>query len=148
GGRSSPAQPQRPREDGERAKRTWRAVSGTFLSLRSATPARLAEPGVADRRASSRRDSRDIAVLRGVPSLTVEKAEPPVTMPFRNVLSAVRDRIFLSGTIDAVDDLSPTLRKIGIVGPQLQDLDHRPGQQIRLHVQDILIRATWARPRD
>jgi NADPH-dependent ferric siderophore reductase len=58
---------------------------------------------------------------------------------------SVLDRFLLSGTVDAVEDLTRGARRIRIVGQSLRDLAWTPGQHIRLLVGDLRAPANWIR---
>lgn len=63
----------------------------------------------------------------------------------QRVAPRLLDRFFVHGTVDAVEDLTPRLRRIRIVGPELRDLDWTPGQHIRLLVGDLGSAQNWLR---
>lgn len=47
---------------------------------------------------------------------------------------SVLDRFFLHGTVDAITDVTPRVRRIRIAGESLRDRTWAPGQHIRLRV--------------
>ncbi|WP_405937239.1 siderophore-interacting protein [Streptomyces sp. NBC_00726] len=65
--------------------------------------------------------------------------------PLRSALNVVRDRMFLTGTVRSVEHLTPTMRHVTIEGRQLVGLDHTPGRQVRVHVNDLFTPSTWTR---
>lgn len=64
------------------------------------------------------------------------------------LLNAVRDAMFLSGTVSAVDQPTPTMRRIQLGGPRLKGLSWTPGQHIRLQVAGFRESVVRLRPRD
>jgi NADPH-dependent ferric siderophore reductase len=64
------------------------------------------------------------------------------------LLNAVRDAMFLSGTVSIVDQPTPTMRRIQLRGPRLKGLPWTPGQHIRLQVTGIRESVVRLRPRD
>lgn len=66
-------------------------------------------------------------------------------MPCGAYPMSVLDRFLLSGTVDAVKDLTRGARRIRIVGQSLRDLAWTPGQHIRLLVGDLRAPANWIR---
>lgn len=63
------------------------------------------------------------------------------TTPARRVL----ELFFLHGTIDAVEDITPRMRRIRITGESLRGLTWTPGQHIRLRVGNFGAPQTWMR---
>jgi NADPH-dependent ferric siderophore reductase len=63
------------------------------------------------------------------------------TPPTQRVL----DRFFLHGTVDAVEDITPRMRRIRIIGESLRGLTWVPGQHIRLRVGNLSGPQTWIR---
>jgi NADPH-dependent ferric siderophore reductase len=66
------------------------------------------------------------------------------TMPTTPV-QRVLDRLFLHGTVDAIEDVTPRMRRIRITGESLRDLTWTPGQHIRLRVGFRDSPQTWIR---
>ena len=64
------------------------------------------------------------------------------------LLNAVRDALFLSGTVTVVDQPTPTMRRIQVRGPRLRGLTWTPGQHIRLQVAGFRESVMRIRPRD
>lgn len=64
------------------------------------------------------------------------------------LLNAVRDAMFLSGTVSVIDQPTPTMRRIQLRGPRLEGLTWTPGQHIRLQVTGFRESVARLRPRD
>jgi NADPH-dependent ferric siderophore reductase len=64
------------------------------------------------------------------------------------LLNAVRDAMFLSGTVGVVDQPTPSMRRIQLRGPRLEGLTWTPGQHIRLQVSGFRESVVRRRPRD
>ena len=64
------------------------------------------------------------------------------------LLNAVRDALFLSGTVTVVDQPTPTMRRIQLRGPRLKGLTWTPGQHVRLQVTGFRESVVRLRPRD
>jgi NADPH-dependent ferric siderophore reductase len=64
------------------------------------------------------------------------------------LLNAVRDAMFLSGTVTIVDQPTPTMRRIQLRGPRLKGLTWTPGQHVRLQVTGFRESMVRLRPRD
>jgi NADPH-dependent ferric siderophore reductase len=64
------------------------------------------------------------------------------------LLNAVRDAMFLSGTVSVIDQPTPTMRRIQLRGPRLEGLTWTPGQHIRLQVAGFRASVVRLRPRD
>jgi NADPH-dependent ferric siderophore reductase len=52
----------------------------------------------------------------------------------RRPVSSLVDRFLLPGTVDQVEDLTPRIRRIRIVGKPLGDLNYQEGQHVRVQV--------------
>ncbi len=50
----------------------------------------------------------------------------------------LRDAVFLSATVNEVEELRPRMRRIRFSGPRLQELRWTPGQHVRLQVASLL----------
>lgn len=68
----------------------------------------------------------------------------PVSAPAR----FLRERLFLSARITGIEQLTPHLRRIRIGGPRLRGLAWKPGQQVRVHVADLVAAIRRMRPHD
>lgn len=64
------------------------------------------------------------------------------------LLNAVRDAMFLSGTVGAVDHPTPTMRRVELRGPRLRGLTWAPGQHVRVQVAGFRESVVRLRPRD
>ncbi|KAA0098586.1 siderophore-interacting protein [Mycolicibacterium sp. P1-18] len=64
------------------------------------------------------------------------------------LLTAVRDAMFLSGTVGVVDQPTPTMRRIQLRGPRLKGLTWTPGQHVRVQVTGFRESMVRLRPRD
>jgi NADPH-dependent ferric siderophore reductase len=62
-----------------------------------------------------------------------------VTSPGRLLLG----RLFNVGAIEDVEQVTPRMRRVRMSGTAIKGLGWRPGQQVRLHVNDILAARTW-----
>ncbi len=60
----------------------------------------------------------------------------------------VRDRLFLTGAVTEVSDLTPRMRRVRIAGPRLLGLSWTPGQHVRLQVVDIATALRRLSPQD
>jgi NADPH-dependent ferric siderophore reductase len=60
----------------------------------------------------------------------------------------VLDAISVTGTVTEIEPVAAHLRQIRIEGDDVARLDWAPGQQVRVHVADLLDPHNWRRPRD
>ncbi|GII59387.1 hypothetical protein Pth03_77760 [Planotetraspora thailandica] len=56
---------------------------------------------------------------------------------------ALRSLLFLTGVVEDVQQLTPRMRRVQIAGPALKGIAHTPGQQVRVHVNDLFAVGTW-----
>ncbi|MET7301573.1 siderophore-interacting protein [Embleya sp. NPDC005575] len=66
-----------------------------------------------------------------------------VTSRRRGPVGRLLDRVFLTGTIVETEAIAARMRRIRIGDPALLGLACRPGQQVRVHVNDMLSMAGW-----
>ncbi len=64
------------------------------------------------------------------------------------LVNTLRDALFLSATVDEVEQLTPNLRRIRFAGPRLRGLTWTPGQHIRLQVAGLLDSMLRLHPHD
>ena len=60
----------------------------------------------------------------------------------------LRERLFLSARITEIEQLTPRLQRIRISGPKLRGLPWKPGQQVRVHVADLVAAIRRMHPHD
>lgn len=66
----------------------------------------------------------------------------------RRIGNRVLSAIAVTGTVTAIEPAAAHLRRIRIEGDDVARLDWVPGQQVRVHVADLLDPHSWRRPRD
>src|SRR5579871_3895233 len=66
----------------------------------------------------------------------------------RRIGGRVLNAFSVTGTVTEVEPVSAHLRRIRIEGEQVGRLAWVPGQQVRVHVSDLLEPHSWRRPRD
>jgi NADPH-dependent ferric siderophore reductase len=54
------------------------------------------------------------------------------------LFSKLRDAVFLTATVNEIEELRPRMRRIRFTGPRLQELRWTPGQHVRLQVAGLL----------
>ena len=64
------------------------------------------------------------------------------------LVSTLRDALFLSATVDEIEQLTPTMRRIRVTGPRLRGLTWTPGQHVRLQVAGLLDSVLRLHPHD
>lgn len=64
------------------------------------------------------------------------------------LVNTLRDALFLSATVDEIEQLTPNLRRIRFTGPRLRGLAWTPGQHIRLQVAGLLASVLRLHPHD
>ncbi|GCD98782.1 siderophore-interacting protein [Embleya hyalina] len=67
----------------------------------------------------------------------------PGTNRRRGPMNRLLDRVFLSGTIVETEPIAARMRRIRIEDAGLRGVSCRPGQQVRVHVNDVLSMAGW-----
>ncbi|WP_331766895.1 siderophore-interacting protein [Embleya sp. NBC_00896] len=58
------------------------------------------------------------------------------------------DRIFVVGEVAETEQVTPRMRRVRISGDAVRGLAHVPGQQVRVHMGDLLSPRTWTHPGD
>jgi NADPH-dependent ferric siderophore reductase len=66
----------------------------------------------------------------------------------RRIGSRVLSAISVTGTVTEIEPAAAHLRRIRIEGDDVARLEWVPGQQVRVHVSDLLDPHSWRRPRD
>ncbi|GCD97909.1 siderophore-interacting protein [Embleya hyalina] len=58
------------------------------------------------------------------------------------------DRLSITGTVIEIEAITPRMRRVRIGGDAVRGLGRVPGQQVRVHVGDLLSPRMWIRPGD
>ena len=66
----------------------------------------------------------------------------------RRIGGRVLTAISVTGEVTAIEPVAEHLRRIRIEGDEVARLTWTPGQQVRVHVSDLLDPHNWRRPRD
>ena len=66
----------------------------------------------------------------------------------RRIGGRVLNAISVTGAVTAIEPVAAHLRRIRIEGNEVAGLTWTPGQQVRVHVSDLLDPHSWRRPRD
>src|SRR6201994_4603250 len=72
---------------------------------------------------------------------------PPSTRP-RRIGGRVLNAISVTGTVTEIAPVAARMRRVRIEGDEVARLTWTPGQQVRVHVSDLLDPHSWRRPRD
>ena len=66
----------------------------------------------------------------------------------RRIGGRVLNAFSVTGTVTAIDPVAAHMRRVRIEGDEVARLAWVPGQQVRVHVSDVLDPHSWRRPRD
>jgi NADPH-dependent ferric siderophore reductase len=87
-------------------------------------------------------------IIRDIKSYRVGMTAPTSPARPRRIGGRVLNAISVTGEVTAIEPMAADLRRIRIEGDEVAQLTPAPGQQVRVHVSDLLDPHSWRRPGD